>query len=156
MTTLNTLTVINAAEKADLFAAMREIKALAPEVAKTMIENCTQHFNGVLAYIADGADESTIGTKFGCGEIDSYELFKMVSGQAFEDLQTYIQKRDVAPIEAFACDVEFGDRILNFYTNEFEVVNDVYRNGDNHRVTIRTKKDTKLNLTPETPVTIKR
>lgn len=126
MTTLNILTVINAAENADLFAAMREIKSQAPEVAATMIENCTQHFNDVLADIVDGADESTIGTKFGCGEIDSYELFSMVAGQAFEDLQIYVDRRDAKPIELDAECILVNDRLLNAFTGQFEEVKSAF------------------------------
>lgn len=155
-TTLNTLTAINAAEKSGLFAIMNEIKEQAPEIAETMIENCTQHFNGVIHMVGNGKDEKTIGTQFGCGEIDAFQLFTMVAGQAMEDLAVYIAKRDVEPMRIVAGQVEFGDRILNAYTGDFEVVNDVYQDGDRHQVTIRTKKDTKLTLSIEIAVTIKR
>lgn len=154
MTTLNTLTVINAAEKADLFAAMREIKALAPEVAETMIENCTQHFNDVLAHIVDGADESTIGTKFGCGEIDSYELFKMVSGQAFEDLQIYVDRRDAAPIELDAECILVRDRLLNAFTGKYEEVTSAFMSEKD--IAIKTADDSRFILPFGLKVTLKR
>lgn len=154
MTTLNTLTVINAAEKADLFAAMREIKALAPEVAETMIENCTQHFNDVLAHIVDGADESTIGTKFGCGEIDSYELFKMVSGQAFEDLQIYVDRRDAAPIELAAECILVRDRLLNAFTGKYEEVTSAFMSEKD--IAIKTADDSRFILPFGLKVTLKR
>lgn len=156
MTNLNILTVINAAEKAGLFSAMNAIKDQAPEVAEKLIANCTQHFDDTLNYIAADVEEKTVGVKFGCGEIDAFELFTMVAGQAMEDLAVYIAKRDVEPMRIVAGQVEFGDRILNAYTGDFEVVNDVYQNGDRHQVTIRTKKDTKLTLSIEIAVTIKR
>lgn len=135
MTTLNTLTVINAAEKADLFAAMREIKEQAPEVAATMIENCTQHFNSAIILVGKGVDEKTIGREFGCGDIDSFELFQMVASQAFEDLQVYIDRRDAAPIELDAECVLVGDRLLNPFTCKYEQVTSAFIGEDDIAVT---------------------
>lgn len=154
MTTLNTLTVINAAEKADLFAAMREIKEQAPEVAETMIENCTQHFNSVIVMVGNGADESTIGTKFGCGEIDSFGLFQMVASQAFEDLQIYVDRRDAAPIELDAECVLVNDRLLNAFTGQFEEVLSAFV-GEND-IAIKTAADNRFILPFGLKVTLKR
>lgn len=154
MTTLNTLTVINAAEKADLFAAMREIKSLAPEVAETMIENCTQHFNSVIVMVGNGADESTIGTKFGCGEIDSFELFKMVSGQAFEDLQIYVDRRDAKPIELDAECILVRDRLLNAFTGKYEEVTSAFMSEND--IAIKTADDSRFILPFGLKVSVKR
>lgn len=135
MTTLNTLTVIKAAERSGLFSIMNEIAITAPEVAATMIENCTQHFNSVVTLVGKGVDEKTIGREFGCGDIDSFELFSMVAGQACEDLQVYIDRRDAAPIELDAECILVRDRLLNAFTGKYEEVTSAFMSEDDISVT---------------------
>lgn len=154
MTTLNTLTVINAAQKSGLFAVMNAMKAEAPEAAEVMLANCTQHFNSVIVMVGNGKDEKTIGAEFGCGEIDAFELFTMVADQASEDLQIYIQNRDAAPIEIDAECIQVSDRLLNAFTGKYEKVTTAFI-GEND-IVIKTADDSRFILPIGLKVSVKR